>query len=562
MLVLASFCAGAQIPELTTIRPLGLVSGVTNTITLIGENLSGATKLWTSFPPSVRSLEDWNDTVVTSTQVTIRVTIPPLYFLTGLPPVGIGALQLVISNGCTPFHLLMVDDMRSAVEVASNKTFAAAQRLDPPLAVDGNTDELSFDFYKFRAKKGQRLTIEVVAQRIGSRLDPVLRLLDAKTNEIAYCDDDPRIGRDSRLQLKVPATGEYVLEVRDINYGGGSQFQYRLRIGDFPVTSVPFPMAAVGGSNLTVSVLSPNRDDIQTAKVSIPLRMERVSVPVKYKRGSGWSWVSLLASSVTEISEREPNDKTNNATAISIPGALNGRFEQTNDVDFYRFEASKDQRLVFRGRNRSLGSPCDLYMEIHDTAGKMIAEYDPTGPDEGVLTNQFKEAGTYYLMVEELNRFGGPDLAYRIEVQPLLPGFDLSVDVNKLEISTNGTAELKVTAVRRNYDGPIQLSIWGADENALEIENVAIPEKKNEAQLKLKPAPSLAPGGFQHFEVRGTATISGETRTAVASTLPALRKLWPNLLYPPPELDGVIALSIRASESKTPAAKKKDDDEP
>src|SRR5207249_172983 len=127
----------------------------------------------------------------------------------------------------------------SIVESGENKTMTNAQQLKLPVAVDGASDELSFDYYKFTAKKGQRISFEIVAQRLGSRLDPVLRLLDAKGRELEYCDDDPGAGADSRFAHRFAAGGKYFLEIRDVNYQGGPQYFYRLRVGNLPAGGEP-----------------------------------------------------------------------------------------------------------------------------------------------------------------------------------------------------------------------------------------------------------------------------------------------------------------------------------
>ncbi len=51
----------------------------------------------------------------------------------------------------------------------------------------GNTFELS------------EIRFEVVANRIGSQLDPVMRIVDVKGRESARCDDDAAAGRDARI---------------------------------------------------------------------------------------------------------------------------------------------------------------------------------------------------------------------------------------------------------------------------------------------------------------------------------------------------------------------------
>jgi len=60
--------------------------------------------------------------------------------------------------------------------------------------------------------------------------------------------------------------------------------------------------------------------------------------------------------------------------------------------------------------------------------------------------------------------------------------------------------------------------------------------------------PTDASPKVMHFGVVSTAKIGGATVERRASTVPALKQLFPKMLYPPPELDGLIGLGVRAAE--------------
>src|SRR5206468_11960955 len=164
------------------------------------------------------------------------------------------------------------------------------------------------------------------------------------------------------------------------------------------------------------------------------------------------------------------------------------------------------------------------------------------------------EAGTYRLLVEELNRQGGPDLAYRIVIEPLQPGFALSVETNRVEAEVGSAFEIKVTAARREYDGPIALSAGGLADDFAVLDNV-IAEKKNEAAVKVKLPGWIEAGQLFHFTLKSKARVGDSDFETTASTMPALRKLFPLLRYPPAEFDGPIALGIKAPAPPADAKK-------
>src|SRR5690606_38304928 len=106
--------------------------------------------------------------------------------------------------------------------------------------------------------------------RIGSALDPIIRLMDAQGRELVYSDDTPGLMGDCQLSHTFAAPGEYVLEVRDIRYQGGGNFIFRLRIGDFPLLNVPYPLAIKRGAEAKLEVAGPDLEGVQPVTVKAP----------------------------------------------------------------------------------------------------------------------------------------------------------------------------------------------------------------------------------------------------------------------------------------------------
>jgi hypothetical protein len=75
---------------------------------------------------------------------------------------------------------------------------------------------------RFEGRAGQEIVAEVMARRLGSPLDSVLRLTDATGKELAFNDDfeDRTVGlltdqADSFISFKLPANGAYYLQLAD-----------------------------------------------------------------------------------------------------------------------------------------------------------------------------------------------------------------------------------------------------------------------------------------------------------------------------------------------------------
>ena len=447
---------------------------------------------WTSFPAAVS-----NGTGA------IRISVAPG------TPVGIHAFRVATSNGLSPLHLIMIDDLPTLAENGSNTTRAAAQKITPPVAIDGRCDEVAFDFYRFSARKGQALSLETVAQRLGFQTDTVLRVLDENGRELLF-NDDAAAGRDSRCSFKAPHTGEYFLELRDMNYAGGPAYGYRLRIGDFPLVSAVFPPAISRGEKAHIQWLG-------TALESRGVSPGAVSVRTKGHSGFG----TVLAADMPEAIESEPNDAS--PDDIAVPGAVSGRFEKKGDRDLYRFKAHSGQRVAFAAATRTLNSPCDALMRLLKSDGSQLAE---ANVDDAALTNTFKDAGSYLLEVRELTGDGASDFVYRIEAQSLDPGFVLAAETNQFEFK-DGALALKVTCARRDYPREITLNLVNHADWFV-LEGQVIESGKNETALKLKPTEQCPRRKILTLEIAATARISGKdvaVRLARKAPIPDLERL-------------------------------------
>jgi hypothetical protein len=91
------------------------------------------------------------------------------------------------------------------------------------------------DDWAFTASKGQRITAEVCAARLGSPLDSRLEVFDPHGHKIAENDDAD--GADSRVRFIAPEQGKYRLRIHDVNQQGGPAYVYRLTVTTDRVSS-------------------------------------------------------------------------------------------------------------------------------------------------------------------------------------------------------------------------------------------------------------------------------------------------------------------------------------
>lgn len=91
------------------------------------------------------------------------------------------------------------------------------------IAVEGESDR-----FAFRASRGDRFELRVLARTLRSPLDPVLVVRDAAGKELAANDDAN--GLDARVRFSAPADGEFSVVVSDQLGRGGAGFIYRVEL--------------------------------------------------------------------------------------------------------------------------------------------------------------------------------------------------------------------------------------------------------------------------------------------------------------------------------------------
>jgi hypothetical protein len=112
---------------------------------------------------------------------------------------------------------------------------------------------------------------EVVARRLGSPLDSMLKVTDGAGKLLAISDDfeDRCAGlithqADSYVRFKVPADGTYYVHLGDAQEKGGSDYAFRLRVSaprpDFELRVTPSNLNVRGGASVPLTVHAIRRD--------------------------------------------------------------------------------------------------------------------------------------------------------------------------------------------------------------------------------------------------------------------------------------------------------------
>jgi len=531
-------------PVLKAPVPLGMQRGTTLDLTLTGTNLTGPTGLLLSFPAKVTIPTDGNNGK-DPTKLLVRLEVP------ADAPVGTHSLRLATSRGMSNIRLFCIDDLPQVLRAPANRTRATAQELPVPCVVVGKIDVEASDWYKIKVQAGQHLSFDVLGRRLGSTVDPQLTLYDAKSGRElpeGHSNDAPGARTDPRLTYTFKQAGEVLIEVRDVAYRGAEDYHYRLRIGDFPIATTPLPLAAKRGSKVKVSFTGPGADQAAPIEVQTPAdpAIPAISVAPRGPGGlHGWP-VSLALSDLDEQLEQEPNNEPAKANRIPVPGAITGRFREKGDQDHYVFSAKKGQRLIVEVQTGELHSPTEVYMTLKDSKGTQLQASNPMTPPRFDFTP--KDDGDYIVSLEHLHLWGGPSEVYRLTVTPFEPGFDLALALERFDVAPGGTVSLPIQVTRREYTGPIEVSVvgipslTGGSSEGLSGK-VTIAMGQAAGTLPVSAGAEMQAGPVA-FAIQGKATIGGKVVTQYASVRVPLSQSLSNLPVPPRIFSQQLALAV------------------
>ncbi|MDF7824355.1 hypothetical protein P4B35_10055 [Pontiellaceae bacterium B12227] len=186
-----------------------------------------------------------------------------------------------------------IGDVNEMLEAEPNNSEADAQPIKQPLVVNGRIERVGDrDLFSFQGKKGDSVSVEVVARRLNSPLDSVIALtgpgMDKPVRNDDYNSKDKthlHLGAglvthhaDSYLLHELPATGTYFIEIADTQNKGGHDYAYRLRISqsnpDFKLRMEPSGLHIGPGGTAAFTVRAMRMDGYDK-----PIRLEAAELP-------------------------------------------------------------------------------------------------------------------------------------------------------------------------------------------------------------------------------------------------------------------------------------------
>ena len=393
-----------------------------------------------------------------------------------------------------------------------------------PVLINGQILPGEVDRFRFAAHKGQHITIMTAARALLPYLadavpgwfQPTVALYDSTGRELAYADDF-RFHPDPSLGCKIPADGEYVLEIKDAIFRGREDFVYRMAVGELPFVTSIFPLGGRAGETLRVESTGWNLP--RSELIIDTLGAGRGVFEIAVRAGTTLSNpVRFATDERAGVVEVEPNDTTDQAQCVSLPVTIDGRIAAPGDVDVFSFEVPVAGMIVADLLARRLNSPLDSTVEILDHSGRQIATNDDfEDKASGLLTHHadsriqaiLPAGGTYFVRVTDTQRQGGPEYGYRLRLGPPEPDFALRIVPSTINVRAGGTVTLTAYTFRRDgFDGDITLGLKDAPKG-FSLGGGRIPSGQESVRLTLTApvTPSVEP---QNLTVVGFAAIAGK----------------------------------------------------
>ena len=216
-------------PEIKSVKPMTVQAGRTTTVLIYGENLTTKEITVAKMPVQAKVIDvkatdpklKLPGSKVVSVEVTVGADCPP----------ESAELTLVQADGTkvtTP--LAVVENVAQEVVVKKPaETFAQAMPVPgSSVAITGQLNGNVPDVFRLDAKAGETWEIFLTAGRMGSQMDPVLRLRDSRHIPLELSVGDKK--KDRHLVFHVPADGAYYIELTEGESKGGAGFDYRLTV--------------------------------------------------------------------------------------------------------------------------------------------------------------------------------------------------------------------------------------------------------------------------------------------------------------------------------------------
>jgi hypothetical protein len=519
-----ALATNAAEPLVRNVNLRGLQIEGTTTVVVDGDHLAGA-RLLLPFAAKSELKPDSTDK-----KATFDVTVPA-----DATP-GYCNLRVVTDGGVSLPILIGVD------KLPQSATSATVDQL--PAALHGVVGGSQVVETKFTGKAGQALTVEVEAQRIDSKLRPVLHLYNAKRRQLDWSWPTPALQGDTRLEATLPADGEYTIALHDMEYGPPGPGYYRLKGGQFAFVDQVFPTVITKGQAVKIEIGPSTPLLIEVAAPTLPGYF-----PLPLPAGQAWSGPRPFVeiSSHAELIEQVPAPEGSQplpAEQVGVSGKLSTPLEE----DRYRLAVTPNAKLRFEVFAERYGSPIDAAIVVRNEKGDLLARGEDGPNTIDPVLDYIVPAQTNAILVGVVDALGrgGPRGIYRLVVTPqsaIKNNFRLTTPIQRLSLANAGRVVVPVFVERDGYDGPVEISVVGLP-SGVKLEGTTIPEGRGGTLVTFVREGA---GEAAILQLRGKAADGRESLVTVQNVQPGQVRTGPSRIQP--WLDQELAAALTTANA-------------
>lgn len=186
-------------------------------------------------------------------------------------------LSELVTFWVTSLPIVMEEHAWIDTDGARNDSVEFAQQLPRSCTVVGYIPgrlPQDHDWYAVDCRKGERLSVEVVAARLGTlhyggMNDPAVRIFDSAGSELGRNDDNALHTQDPMLTVMIPKDGRYLIDMhQQMDYEAARLRHYLMHVGKFARPLVAFPLGGQADRSIPVSLLGDAAGD---ARLSVKM---------------------------------------------------------------------------------------------------------------------------------------------------------------------------------------------------------------------------------------------------------------------------------------------------
>ena len=470
----ASIRAELPIARFDRLSPIGAAAGSTTEVEILGGDIEDVKSLMFDHPGLKAELVKER-----FFKVSVAADVPT----------GTFDVRLVGRFGVSNPRLFAVSHgLADVAEVEPNNEPEKAQLVPVNSAINGSSDQNGEDWFRFEAKRGQRVTVDCFATRLDSTMDGTLTLTN-KTGKPLVSNSD-YYGADPFLDFVALEDGEFFVKFHDLTFNGGAP--YRLVISDRPHVENVFPRAITSGQSTTLTVLGRNLGsgakkstaqihDTPLDEITLPVTAPEDLLELGLYRflehptdhaflptagtctlngfqvrpelpGVG---VSLTAQRMLVVNqpvtiEAEPNNEFDKPQPISLPAIVSGRFDQPRDADWYEVTVPENGQYAVEVYSERISGRADPVVVAFDEKRNRVGEFDDFGHRQNAFDGHLRDPvgmlslnkdHKYRILVQERYGRGGPRYQYVLSLRKPEPN-------------------LFVAAMHSQNPGPGHVTLW------------------------------------------------------------------------------------------------------